>query len=255
MYPMLHVMGKSIATYGLLITIGVVLGILTSLYLSKNRGILKEDIFFTYIYGVIGLAVGGKLLYLIVNARLLWVKRTFLFSHPDVLMGILSGGFVFYGGLIGGIAMAYVYSRQFKVSFSQLMSVMLPSIPLIHAVGRLGCFAAGCCYGIPYHGPFHVIFTHSPIAPSGIPLFPVQLVESFLNLVIFLILFVYAKKERSSQFLAGVYLILYSVMRFNLEYLRGDTERGFQLLFSTSQWISLGLLSVGVWLITKKRHI
>ena len=253
MYPIIHFLGYEIATYGLLISIGLCLGILVSLYLGKKRGYSLEDIFFTYLYGIIGLVVGGKLFYLLINFSSLWENRNVIFSDPKVIMNILSGGFVFYGGLIGGFAFAYLYSKQFKVSFNALLEVIVPSIPLIHAVGRLGCFSAGCCYGIHYEGPFSVIFHHSPIAPLGISLFPIQLFESFLNLMIFIVLFTFAKKLKSAHFLAGLYLILYSISRFHLEYLRGDIERGFQWLLSTSQWISLILCALGVYLMVIDR--
>ena len=146
---------------------------------------------------------------------------------------------MFYGSLIGGLLMVYIYCRKYKVSIPDLSVVVVPTIPLIHAFGRLGCFFAGCCYGIQYGGPASITFKSSPVAPNGVSLFPVQLVESAINLVIFMVLILYRRKNRNYKGIIILYLLLYSVSRFALEFVRGDIIRGFIFGLSTSQWISL----------------
>jgi phosphatidylglycerol:prolipoprotein diacylglycerol transferase len=159
---------------------------------------------------------------------------------------------VFYGGLIGAFLGFYVYSKQFKINFITLLDLMAPSIPLIHGFGRIGCFTAGCCYGIEYDGLFHVIFQRSNAAPNGVALLPVQLISSGINFLGCIALLIYARKERESGRVIGVYLIFYSMVRFIIEFFRGDVARGILFGVSTSQWISLILIPIGLWLYFKK---
>ena len=115
---------------------------------------------------------------------------------------------------------------------------------------------AGCCYGIPYEGPGHVMF-HRALggAPNGVPLFPVQLLECGLNLLLAAFLFVYHRKKPYSTGLVGWYGVFYGTARFGLEFLRGDAERGSFFGISTSQWVSLGLIVMGIFIIIKQRDI
>ena len=125
--------------------------------------------------------------------------------------------------------------------------------PFAHAFGRLGCFMAGCCYGIPYHGPGAVVFPENSFALPGIRLFPVQLLESGTLLVISLILGI-ATLRFASEYTIELYLILYGIDRFLLEYLRYDSGRGIYGPFSTSQWISLvAVIAAVVVMMIRKR--
>ena len=117
-------------------------------------------------------------------------------------------------------------------------------LPLGHAIGRIGCFSAGCCYGIPFDSPFSVTYTETlGTTPLGIPLFPVQIVESILLVLLFsaqLVLFLRLPQKQNLPVM--VYLTAYPTIRFLLEFLRGDSERGVLLGLSTSQWVSLLIL-------------
>lgn len=148
---------------------------------------------------------------------------------------VYTPGFVFYGGLIFGLAGAYAASRLFDFSLSSYAPALLPVLPLAHAFGRVGCFLAGCCYGIPCAwGVLH---------PDGVSRFPVQLLEAFLLVLIALALLKNAKSGRMSTL--RLYVLLYAPVRFFLEFLRGDEIRGVFLL-STSQWISLFLIALAL---------
>ena len=114
----------------------------------------------------------------------------------------------------------------------------------MHTIGRIGCFLVGCCYGIPYAGIGNITYTNSQFAPNNINLFPVQIVESICNLIIFIILTTNYKKFSNKTI--ELYLILYGITRFSLEFLRGDEIRGQILCMSTSQWISLIFVLVGM---------
>ncbi|MGI6142148.1 MAG: prolipoprotein diacylglyceryl transferase [Caldicoprobacterales bacterium] len=244
MLPEIYILGQRIALYALMIVLGITAGILTALVLNKEKLIINEDIIFAYLFGAIGAVAGGKILYLITEMPRIITNFKYFLNNPEYFQLLLSGGFVFYGSLIGGLLMVYLYCRKYNVSIPALSMLMIPTIPLIHSFGRIGCFFAGCCYGIEYDGIASITFNNSPVAPNGVPLFPVQLLESFINLIIFIILIYYRRRARSHKNLIALYLILYSVARFVLELLRGDTVRGFIFGLSTSQWISLLIIVI-----------
>lgn len=248
MLPTVHILGHTVALYGLLISIGAFLGCCVSLIISKRTRLKSEDVIFSFIYALLGVIIGGKILYFIVEFSSIWAERHFYMAHPEQITHLFTGGFVFYGGFIGAVIGVFIYTRQYKVPIESLVYVFTPAVPLIHAIGRIGCFCAGCCYGKPYSGPFSVVFKGSLIAPSTYPVFPVQLLESIVNMFIFIILLWALKKVKNGYALMGIYIIFYSISRFVLEFFRGDLERGFVLLFSTSQWISIILFAVGMGL-------
>ena len=251
MNPYISLFQYKISIYGLLIIIGLFLGIMISIYLGKRRGQKSEDILYASIYASIGLIIGAKILYILVNLSTLIEYADYFIKSPRNMIIILSGGFVFYGGLIGAIIGIYIYCKQYKLSFIELLETIVPTIPLIHAFGRIGCFFAGCCYGKPYEGLFHIIYHNSESAPNNIALFPVQIVESGLNFLSFIIILIFTWKIREKYAAIGLYLVTYSIIRFILEYYRGDIERGFLLFFSTSQWISIFCLPIGLILMYK----
>lgn len=246
MLPIIIIFGYPIATYSLLIFLGILLGaILVVYYFAKLNHLSKEDAFFSILYCVIGVGIGAKILYLITNIPFL-LQNVSQLNMAETLLQMLQGGFVFYGGLLGGILGIFIYSKQFKVPFSSLLLSIVPVIPLVHAIGRIGCLCAGCCYGMEYHGFGSITFMHSPFAPNGFPLFPTQIVEFICNLVIFFILLVTYKKWIGTYKTLGLYFILYSIVRFTLEFFRGDLIRGIYFGLSTSQWISIVLFVIGV---------
>lgn len=251
MLPTIEIFGVPISMYGLMIVIGGFLGIYIAVKRRKKYNIEKDDVVFSSCYAAIGLIIGAKLLYIITILPTIIEHRKIIFSSMSNFISLLSGGFVFYGGLIGAVLGYYIYCKQYKINIISLLDLIAPSIPLIHGFGRLGCFFAGCCYGIEYTGRFHVTFRESIAAPNLMPLFPVQLVESGVNFVLFILLMLYARKLRKPGNILGVYIICYSIIRFILEFFRGDAVRGLFFGISTSQWISLPLLILGIILCVK----
>lgn len=252
MLPTIVVLGREISLYGLMGVIGIFFGVIAAIYRRKIYNINKEDVIFSSCYAGIGLLIGAKLLFIITIIPDLIKHKDILIANPKLLLHILAGGLVFYGGLIGAFLGFYVYSKQYKINFINLLDLIAPSIPLIHGFGRIGCFTAGCCYGIEYDGLFHVIFEQSQVAPNGVALLPVQLISSGINFLGCIALFIYARKRRKPGKVIGVYLIFYSIFRFILEFFRGDVARGIFFGVSTSQWISLALIPIGLWLYLKK---
>lgn len=156
--------------------------------------------------------------------------------------GLSESGMIFYGGLIGGAFGALMVVWMNHYDFDAYANAIVPAIPLGHAFGRLGCLLAGCCYGMAYNGPFAV---HSVFADPNESLFPVQACEAILNLFLFFILSVYAKRNRNGMITLALYLMLYAAVRFVLEFFRGDPTRSKYLGINASQWISLAIFLSG----------
>lgn len=254
MLPIVSVFGHAIPMYGLLIVTGAALGVLLAVYAPRNRAIPRQDIFFSACYVGIGVFFGAKVLYLLITLPQ-------LLSHPNapkfslaLLATLFSGGFVFYGGVLGGLLFLYLYTHKYKLPYLKTAETLIPSVPLIHAIGRIGCFFAGCCYGIPASPPWGVTFRIGSAAPAGVSLLPVQLYETGLNLLLFGILMLYGKRRPSQGKLLGAYLIGYACIRFVLEFVRYDAVRGMLFGLSTSQWISLLLLPAGIFLLLRKQR-
>jgi phosphatidylglycerol---prolipoprotein diacylglyceryl transferase len=248
MYPTFQILGRTIATYGLMIVIGFFFGVALAVIRRQKYNLHKDDVIFSSCFAGIGLLIGAKLLYILTILPNLIRYRNRLFSDPSQLLPVLSGGFVYYGGLIGAVIGFVIYCRIYHINLLNLLDLIAPSIPLIHGFGRLGCLSAGCCYGKAYNGPFHLEFQISPFAPNNIALFPTQPMESTLNFIACAFLLLYARGKHRTGKVIGIYLIYYAITRFTLEFYRGDIARGLILGISTSQWISLALLPFAIWI-------
>ena len=208
--------------------------------MAKKYNLTLQDIIFAVPFAGGGIILGGMFLYAL-------VQLPSVIAHREIFIQNLPGslqifwGMVFYGGLFGAVFGLFVYSKIIKQNFRNILYCTIPFFPLAHGIMRIGCFAAGCCYGIE-HESLGVIFTHSPVAPNGISLIPVQLYEAALNFIIFGIMLYCSKKSVKIINLLCLYGLLYSIGRFNLEFLRGDEVRGFIFSLSTSQFISVILV-------------
>lgn len=233
--------------YGSLIVLGlIVASVVGALQVKRFGKDINDMILLAAMGGLCGM-VGAKALYLIVSWRDIDLTKITDLSYINSLMG---GGFVFYGGLIGGGFGLLLGRRLFHLSdLSGYLSICIPCVPLAHGFGRLGCSAAGCCYGIPFNSAFSVIYHNSPFAPNGVPLFPIQLTEAVGNFLITAILLLYVDvlKRNRGVFL---YIFLYAPMRFALEFFRYDEERGHIGILSVSQWVSILLVLAAALLCT-----
>jgi phosphatidylglycerol:prolipoprotein diacylglycerol transferase len=236
-------------SYGVLLAASYLLGLRLAMTRARARGLDAARMLDLGIYIIIAALVGAKLMLLVVEGR-------FPTSPADVLSLVQSAG-VFYGGLIAAIGVAFWYIARHGLPFWTTCDVFAPAIALGHVTGRLGCMAAGCCYGRPTDVPWAVVFTN-PLAaanvgtPLGIPLHPTQIYEAGAELLILGLLL--ATERRGRPFPGRTfwaYMLLYAVSRFVIEFYRGD-PRGELLGVSTSQFISLVLapLSIAmlVWL-------
>lgn len=249
MQPVIELFGKTIPVYGIFYILGIGIATLAAVMLAKGK-VPAYEVVYSAVYAVIGGVLGAKLLFVAVSISQILEKGIPLWA-------VLRGGFVFYGGVFGGVIGLLVYCRQFKISFFYLADLYSVCLPLGHAMGRIGCYFAGCCYGMEYDGPFSVTYyTTLGDTPLETPLLPIQLIEAVALIALFLLLMVrYCKGDYEIPGrLVGLYATAYGVLRFLLEFFRGDLVRGvFSGLF-TSQWISLGLFVAGVLLLLKGKR-
>lgn len=250
MYPFLNIGGLRIPMYGLCIVFGIFCAAVLALGLQKRRGRSPENLMITAGCGILFGMIGSKTMYLLVSCPFSELVR--MLASGD-LTSLGNSGFVFYGGLLLGIPGALLGTQLAKCPAGEVEGVLSLCVPLCHGFGRLGCFCAGCCYGAPVESWPGVVYTH-PVggAPTGIPLFPVQLLEAGICWGIFGCLLAVYRKGREGWVLP-LYLLSYSIARFALEYLRFDGVRCVWAGFSTSQFISIALFSAGAVLLWLRR--
>jgi len=255
--------------YGPIFMVGAVIAIIIVRKMAKKAGVDKSDSLYAMIYGMIGLVIGAKLLYFITKLPSIIAKFDIyidLFEKDYVkALDFAFGGMVFYGGLIGFALGVIRYCKHFKVPVWGIVDLYTPFLPFVHGFGRIGCFCAGCCYGIEYNGPLSVHFPYNEVVPqlSEVSRFPVQLVESGLNFICFAVLITLMRKDMNRSEgdrklkqgqLCGIYLVYYIVVRTLLEFLRGDAVRGKIGFLSTSQIISVLLIVPAVILLRAKNR-
>ena len=248
MYPILFKIGPiTIYTYGVLVFLGVVAGYFFSLVQVKKEGIGKKDfsdiVFWSLIWGFIG-------------ARIFYILLNFKFFLRDPLgIGLSRAGFVFYGGVFFGLGAFYILTRKRNLDFLKLADILVLALLLGHAIGRVGCFSYGCCYGKPTSSWIGIKFPpSSPAGSLGTKVIPTQLISSLALLCIFLVLWSKRKKTSFKGEIFSLYFILYGIFRFIIEFYRGD-PRPYLGKFSIFQIVSLGMIVIGVllWFLFQKR--
>ena len=252
MFPQLFSYGSfALPTYGLLVASGFAIGLATALHLARREGLNKAAIYNLGIYVALAALLGAKLLLIVQDMDYYRQNTSALFSFST----IQSGG-IFYGGLIGGIGMALWYGRRVRLPFLKTADAFAPGIALGHFFGRLGCFAAGCCWGEPTTLPWGITFTnphsHQTVGvPLGVALHPTQLYEAAAELAIFVLLYRLYRQKRFHGQILGWYLLLYPAARFIIEFVRSHSEAAYfgGQMFSLAQWAGLLLVSLAVWLL------
>jgi phosphatidylglycerol:prolipoprotein diacylglycerol transferase len=239
-YPRLLELGPiTVYTYGVLLAAAYLFGLQLARVRAKQRGLDANRVLDLGIYIIISALVGAKLLLLITDFK------SFT-ADPRELLTLARSGGVFYGGLIVAVIVALWYIRRVGLPLWTTCDVFAPGIALGHVVGRFGCLFAGCCYGKPTTRPWGITFT-DPFAaanvgtPLGVALHPTQLYEAGAELLILIILLVTERKGRPFPGRTfWLYMLLYAISRFIIEFYRGD-DRGTVGMFSTSQFISIVL--------------
>jgi phosphatidylglycerol:prolipoprotein diacylglycerol transferase len=251
--PAFEILGRSwgpftLHTYGVLLAIAFLAGLWVASRQAKRAGLDPNRITDMAVWVLIAGLLGAKLLLVALDWR-------YFGRNPHELFSIFQSGGVFYGGLVAGILVAWWYARHYHLPGWATADVLAPGVIVGQAIGRLGCFSAGCCWGKPTNLPWAVTFTDVYSAravgtPMDTPLHPTQLYESFGAFLIFFFLLWLARRKRFNGQVVLAYVALYSALRFAIEFVRGDPDRGtwFHGAVSTSQLIAIVLL-IGVALV------
>lgn len=231
-----------IPTYGVLVALGFLGGLAVATRLARRAGLPSEKVTNLAVYCAMAGILGAKLFMI-------------LFDLPEYLqnpgqiftMETLQAAGVFHGGFIAALIFAVLYIRRQQLPVFLTMDAFAPGVALGQAIGRLGCFAAGCCWGRECDLPWGVRFRSNFAAPVPLDhnLHPVQLYESFADLLIFLYLYRQFGRNKRPGAIIGLYLVLYSTARFIIEFFR-EHEQSLVGPFSLTQWIALALLLLGV---------
>lgn len=244
MFPGFYIADRMIGTYAVMAVLGGMVAVLFAFLNYRKRCRADADMILMFLWAALGAFAGSHLLYAITNIPYFGI----LFTASDFIdflnrLGSIFGGAVFYGGLLGGMLAGYLYMRHAKMDFGLACDCAAPAIPLFHMFGRIGCFLGGCCYGVESeHG---ITFTESLIEQAnGVPRVPVQLYEAAFNLALFIMLWIFLVNGKFKGRLLFIYLPVYAVGRFILEFWRGDEYRGFLFGLSTSQIISILVFAV-----------
>ena len=244
MYPeVFHI--SFLHTYGVLVALGFLAGWRIAERLGARAGLNAEHVTNLCLYCALAALIGAKLMMLAVDAGYYW-------AHPDRILSIetLRAGGVFYGGLLGALALSAWYLRKHRLPVLVVADVFAPGIALGHAIGRIGCFAAGCCWGTECHLPWAVTLTNPAAqdvgAPMGVPLHPAQLYESAADFAIFGILYWRFGRPHGRGDIISLYLLFYGAARFVVEFFRHhDQGNLWGTPLDASQWISLALFAAG----------
>jgi phosphatidylglycerol:prolipoprotein diacylglycerol transferase len=251
-FPQLFHYGSiSLPTYGFLVALGVLLGLWISVINSERLGYDGDKAWNLGIIVVLCGILGAKILYVINEWSYFSAHKGEIFS-----LNTLQAGGVFSGGLLAAFVAAAWYVRRNRMPALGTCDAFSPGLAFGHALGRIGCFAAGCCYGKPTHHWWGVTF-RNPLAnsitgtPLGIALEPTQLFEFGVELANFFFLMWLLKRRKFDGQVFGAFLFIYGIARFFLEYLRGDPGRGsvFGGAMSGTQFIAIGLVLGGglIW--------
>jgi phosphatidylglycerol:prolipoprotein diacylglycerol transferase len=261
MHPILYDFGFfPLRTYGVMLALGFLAAFIFARLQAKRAGIDPNIIPDLLIWIFAGGIIGARLLYVAIHYK--------EFDNPIEIFAIWKGGQVYYGGFIGAVIAGYIFAKRRKLKVLDLADLAMPAAMLGQAIGRWGCFMAGCCYGKQADPDFPLGVAFPKIDKSLIPpecqnadlahptcfLHPTQLYMSANALILWLVLWFLLRRRKHRGVVTGAALVLYAVTRSVLELWRGDMdERGLTHGLSTSQWVSIPILLLGVYFIVAGR--
>jgi phosphatidylglycerol:prolipoprotein diacylglycerol transferase len=250
LFPKIFSIGSFyLPTYGVLVALGFLVGLSITVKLARKSGLDPEKITNLAVYVALAGLIGAKLLMI-------------AFDWPDIQifsLSTLQAAGVFQGGLILALITAVLYIRHNKLPTLPVFDAFAPGIAVGHAIGRLGCFAAGCCWGKECHLPWAVTFKNPDAGaltgvPLNVPLHPAQLYESATEALLFAFLYWRFNRPHNPGQIIGLYLLISSIVRFFIEFERFHEQAlPFGLPLSITQWIAIGLAIAGaIMLLTPK---
>lgn len=225
--------------YSLMILLSLIANVVVVFIIHKKFSFTKDQIIGALVYENIGIIVGAKVL-------------TYIHHYQQYgTFDFLSLGLSSYGGVIGAIICLIIFGFQFKKPIKDMLFTFMPSIPLMYAIGKIGCFIAGCCHGIEYNGWGNVVYNYSLVAPEHTHLFPVQIVESIFFILIFVYMINRIMKNKFNWSTLGISFILCGASKFALDFLRiSHTD----IIISLNQIISLVFILIGVVIFIKNKN-
>jgi phosphatidylglycerol:prolipoprotein diacylglycerol transferase len=249
------VFGFSIPAYGVLVALAFLIALAVTGKLARRSGLDSETVLNLGIYCVLAGILGAKVFMVLSDWRHYMENPGEIFSFST-----LQSGGIFYGGLIAALLTASFYMRAKSLPPLKTADAFAPGLALGHAIGRLGCFAAGCCWGVETRLPWAVTFMNPRAnavtgVPLGIPLHPTQLYESIGEAIIFAFLYHRFQRQHRTGAIIGSYLVLYSLLRFVVDFVRyHDQPNPFGGPLTAAQWISLALIALVTALFLSKRE-
>lgn len=255
MFPGFYIGDRFFGSYMLVSLVGAFVAVPFAVCCYKKKCKAYADMILMFLAAAVGACFGMHILYAITNIHNfgLLAQATDFLSFIEIL-GTLVGGSVFYGGLFGGMLAGWIYIKKTKMNISLACDCAAPAIALFHGFGRIGCFLGGCCYGV--ESEYGIVFTNSlSEEANGVPRVPVQLYEAAFEFALFFVLWRFLAKGKFSGRLLNIYLFVYPVGRFILEFWRGDEYRGRLFGLSTSQLISIVLfiISTAVFILSYRK--
>lgn len=241
----------SLHSYGLMIALGIVSTFYVTLSKTKRFGMDTDKLSSLFVWVILAAFIGGKLFFFMEDIS----KYT---NDPSLISKAMGGGFVFYGSLIFAIPTIIFWLKKNKIKVRPFLDVLAFAGPVVHSFGRVGCFLAGCCHGKVCESWVGVTFTNpdSLAAIKNQPLYPTQIFDIIVNLIILVTVIILEKKQKFEGQLFLVYLMMYGVGRSIVEMYRGDDARGFLFggALSHSQFIAICIITICVivWLRWRK---
>lgn len=235
----------TVYTYAFCIVLGTLIASLYTKYTAKkDLGINKLPNSFFYIIFIAGF-IGGKLFYYL-------EKPFFFWNNPNLLLDNFSGGFVFYGSFITIVPIVIWYLKKQKIAVLPMLDILGITTLIVHAIGRIGCFNAGCCYGSPTNSSFGIVFPTT----NNIAVHPTQLYEASALILLAVALLIIKKHQQFNGQIFLLYISFYAISRSVLELFRGD-NRGYIIenWVSHSQFIAILILITALTFYLKLKTI
>ncbi len=239
--------GLTINSYGLFLGLGIFSGYLLTLNLAKYRNIKKDFIEKNFFGIIISGILGARIAYILISSER-------YLNNPIEILKFWQGGLVFWGGIIGGTLWVVYSCKKKALKVLVVGDIIVAGLMLGLAIGRIGCFFAGCCYGLPTNVFWGITFTNPlSLAPLGIALHPTQIYSSIFSFILAAVLYFMIKFRKSKNgFVFGFGILIYSLFRITIEFFRGDFRGELIGFLTPTQWIAVSGVILGFVILRKK---
>ena len=237
MFPVLFRVGSfELTSFGAMMAVAALVGVWIF-----RRELLRSNLPETGVDAAVAGVLGG-----LAGAKLLWVAEH-LHEEPALQLLFSRGGLSWFGGLVGGIGAGLAVMAWRQLPVVRVLSAATPALAIGHAIGRIGCFLVGDDYGRPSNLPWAVAFPRG-LPPTSVRVHPTQLYEAALLVPVAWLLFRWRRQGADDRFVLGCYLLITSVLRFMIEFIRVNERVGLGL--TVAQWACFGLIITGLWLVS-----